>query len=745
MKNKLSIIFILLTFGLFSQSPQYINYQAVARDGTGNIVTSAIGIKFEIFQGSVGGTLVYDEIHTATPSSAGIFTVNIGAGTAGTGNFSTIGWGSGPYFLQVSIDPNGGTSFTTIGASKLVSVPYALFAEKAGNVINYNAGNGISISSGSIINTAPNQTVNISGTGVTGSYPNYSITTSSTSYSAGNGISITSGSVINTAPDQTVNISQTGIAGVTNAYPNFTVNVPAPVLTYNNGTKELTLTQGSASSTATLTGTGSSTVAMYGAGIASVTPSGPGNNFTVNVTNPNFVSAGSTTVNGAWPTYTISSSSVTYSAGAGIAVGSGTITNTAPDKTVTINSAGSITVTGTYPNFTVAAPLPTVTPAPVLTGVGITTVTNVANNYTINTPPVGMSYNNGTGVLSYSPAPGSTTLNLNPAVTFINPVLSVGASTVNIPGTGLWSKSGPVTFLTNTSDWVGLGINSPTTKLQIFGSNTSNLLNSFSSSPETSFRLHNDDLTNNNFSSLIFSTRSSSASNYESAKIVGQNVNHTAGSIAGDLVFFTREPANLLERMRITSTGNIGIGTPNPSQKLDVVGKIRMSDGTEAAGKVLTSDATGVSKWEYALSPSKIGSVGALLTVANSAAYTYYTSSTLLTITPAVSGIVILHFNSRYNFDISQQSQIQVGLHINTTGVAPGTASPFSVASNVGWSSPPTGGGPGDLPVSFFHTMNVIGGTTYYIWFGGYDLNYNQAATLSSTKIVATLHSNIGL
>lgn len=49
------------------------------------------------------------------------------------------------------------------------------------------------------------------------------------------------------------------------------------------------------------------------------------------------------------------------SAGVGIGynVGTGVITNTAPDQTVTIASGAGISVTGSYPNFTVAASAPT--------------------------------------------------------------------------------------------------------------------------------------------------------------------------------------------------------------------------------------------------------------------------------------------------------------------------------------------------------------------------------------------------
>ena len=47
------------------------------------------------------------------------------------------------------------------------------------------------------------------------------------------------------------------------------------------------------------------------------------------------------------------------------------------------------------------------------------------------------------------------------------------------------------------------------------------------------------------------------------------------------------------------STARVGIGTttPNAAAKLDVAGKIRMADGTQAANRVLTSDTAGVARW----------------------------------------------------------------------------------------------------------------------------------------------------
>lgn len=52
------------------------------------------------------------------------------------------------------------------------------------------------------------------------------------------------------------------------------------------------------------------------------------------------------------------------------------------------------------------------------------------------------------------------------------------------------------------------------------------------------------------------------------------------------------------ERMRISATGDVGIGTNAPTAKLHVVGQVRVTGGSPGAGKVLTSDATGLASWQ---------------------------------------------------------------------------------------------------------------------------------------------------
>src|ERR1700741_410230 len=130
MKKLLSTLLLICTLLLtVAQAPQGFNYQAVARDVSGNaIVSSPIGLQISLRQGSASGTIVYTETHTPTSTALGLINVTVGMGSVVTGTFSTIDWSMGPYFIEVSMDVTGGTSYSLMGTQQLMSVPYALYA-----------------------------------------------------------------------------------------------------------------------------------------------------------------------------------------------------------------------------------------------------------------------------------------------------------------------------------------------------------------------------------------------------------------------------------------------------------------------------------------------------------------------------------------------------------------------------------------------------------------------------------------
>jgi hypothetical protein len=120
------------TGSLFAQAPQSFSYQAVARDASGvMLVNQVVSFRFSIVQGTSGGTVVYQETHVVSTDQFGIAHLNVGAGTIVSGNFSTIDWSGGPYYIVVEMDPVGGTAYQDMGNSQLLSVPYALHAGSA--------------------------------------------------------------------------------------------------------------------------------------------------------------------------------------------------------------------------------------------------------------------------------------------------------------------------------------------------------------------------------------------------------------------------------------------------------------------------------------------------------------------------------------------------------------------------------------------------------------------------------------
>jgi len=128
--KKILLIFtgMLIAFVAYSQVPQAFKYQAVVRDNSGNLmIDQSIDFQVDILQGSVDGTTVYSETHSASSNAYGLVNLEIGSGTT-TDEFSEIDWGADSYFIKLSVNGD------EMGTSQLLSVPYALHAETAENV-----------------------------------------------------------------------------------------------------------------------------------------------------------------------------------------------------------------------------------------------------------------------------------------------------------------------------------------------------------------------------------------------------------------------------------------------------------------------------------------------------------------------------------------------------------------------------------------------------------------------------------
>ena len=224
MKRLLLISAMLVCIILISsaQAPKKFNYQAVARDNTGaEIKNQSISVRMSIRSGSTSGVNEYVETFSVTTNEFGLFAVEVGGGTPVLGSMSNIDWGNKSHFLAVEVDFSGGSNYQLMSITQLLSVPYALYAEKSGgaNDGDTNSTNEIQVLSktgntvylskagGSFIDEVNYddadslnelQTISRKGLIVTLSHGGGSYNDSLAVYSAGNGIKI-SNNVISTS------------------------------------------------------------------------------------------------------------------------------------------------------------------------------------------------------------------------------------------------------------------------------------------------------------------------------------------------------------------------------------------------------------------------------------------------------------------------------------------------------------------------------------------------------------------
>jgi len=350
--------------------------------------------------GSGGGSQTFDNTSTATThtltlsNSGGSLEYNEGAGigftTGGTGlngtltivNTSpdqtvTITNGGGitvtgtyPNFTLTAADQSPTNEIQTISASGAGPTAYNIDLSLSGGSVTLTEGANVDLTrvgnNITIAATSGLQTLNNTSTATTHT-TTLSNSGGSVQFAEGTGIGLaTTGTALdgivtitNSAPDQTVTITNGGGITVTGTYPNFTLTAAD-----QSPTNEIqTISASGAGPTAyniDLSLSGGSVTLTEG---ANVDLTRVGNNITIAATSGLQTLNNTSTATTHTTTLSNSGGSVQFAEGTGIGLattgtaldGIVTITNSAPDQTVTITNGGGITVTGTYPNFTLTA------------------------------------------------------------------------------------------------------------------------------------------------------------------------------------------------------------------------------------------------------------------------------------------------------------------------------------------------------------------------------------------------------
>ena len=113
-----------------AQVPQGINYQAVARDTSGTpLAKETLDVVISIIDSNVFTTVYEETWDDVVTNRFGLFTIQIGRGVT-VDDFTTVDWAGGGLYLNVNID-----GVDMGNATELMTVPYAMYAENAGNVL----------------------------------------------------------------------------------------------------------------------------------------------------------------------------------------------------------------------------------------------------------------------------------------------------------------------------------------------------------------------------------------------------------------------------------------------------------------------------------------------------------------------------------------------------------------------------------------------------------------------------------
>jgi hypothetical protein len=468
MKKTFIIICVLFGLSAFAQIPNMpdsLNYQAVLRDASGNVLPPGTTgtLNFRIFSDFVTNTPDYEENHTFTTNVAGLVNLYIGGGAkVGTNTFANVNWGTGSACYQVSL--NG----TPIGPKQaFTSVPYALYAKTSGagslppglqnQTLYFDQATSVWKATNNLSNDGIRVGVGISPSNriklhVASSDIQDSTLIYTTKFNAGSSDALFRGIISGNTNTTTINpfapIIGTDIR-VINAGNGMAIGISGSANAVNSGTSigMSAVARGPASSTlvglyaaaADTTGNPNAYAAVFEKGKVAIGDA---------IVFPNASAV-------AGSVYKIDAQRRGYWSPAGAA-------------NITINQGGIVNVNPNGPgsSFTISAQAPTFQS----TGLGSITLASYPN-YLFNLPSPTFSFAPGSGQLTYIQGSFTTLVNLSPALGITsNSILSVGGSTLGIPALSYWSKPTFSTLtLGNAADLVGLGTNSPAQKLDVVG------------------------------------------------------------------------------------------------------------------------------------------------------------------------------------------------------------------------------------------------------------------------------------
>ncbi|MFT4982285.1 MAG: hypothetical protein ACI9UR_002155 [Bacteroidia bacterium] len=138
--NAFVAIALLCPFLGYAQAPEMFNYQGVARNADGKVLSNQeISLRIGILSAVNMDRAVYAEEHATKTNNLGLFSIQIGNGEALEGEMIKVDWESSAHYVAIQLDADNSGNFLEMGTSQLLSVPYALYAKRSGTEQNTSA------------------------------------------------------------------------------------------------------------------------------------------------------------------------------------------------------------------------------------------------------------------------------------------------------------------------------------------------------------------------------------------------------------------------------------------------------------------------------------------------------------------------------------------------------------------------------------------------------------------------------
>jgi hypothetical protein len=613
-----AVILMLSSFVGGTQVPDAFNFQAVARNAGGQIMPNqGVNVTFRIYPAAAGGTPSFEEDHSLTTNQFGQFTTKIGTGTPVIGTLGAVNWAGNPNWLEVEIN---GTLLS--GRTQLVAVPYALLARHVENgppesdpqvsssvANNVPKWNGTTLVDGSMYDngsvgigtSTPGQKLHVAGT----------IRTTALEGDQTNDLNINNPSSINssittgagvftwyTSGTERMRLSNSGNLGIGTSIPTANLHIvggvrivdgnqgAGKVLTSDaNGNASWQTAGGGAGGTLDdaydFGGAGAGRIIIADAGLVSVQGSdgfevtgdfgmgaaigtpGPGTRMLFNPRKAAFRAG--TAGNSSWDDVNVGDNSVAMgyftTASGPYSTAIGYVTTASGNYSVAMGASDS---------------------ASGLTSTAMGLETSARGDYST------AMGNNSTASGLNSTAMGYSTVASNNASTAIGDHTTASGDGSTAMGYGTTASGGASTAMGSLSTASGDYATASGYDVEASGAYSTSIGNVTTASGLNSIAM-GDHTTAPSASETVFGSYNTQ---YTPSSTTGWDYDDRLFVIGNGTGSGTTSDA-----MVILKSGAVGLGTATPSTRLHVWGSVRIEDGTQGQGRVLTSDSTGLATW----------------------------------------------------------------------------------------------------------------------------------------------------